>query len=288
MPRLRFAFPAGAGRAPRSVIPGFRLSLGLTLLYLGLIVLLPIAALLLKAADVGFWGYIAIITSPRTLASFQITITTAAAAALFNAVYGLGLAWVLVRYEFPGKRLLDAMVDVPFALPTAVAGLALTTLFAKNGWFGAPLAQWGIQVAYAPAGIVCAMAFTSIPFVVRTVQPVLEDMEPELEEAAATLGASDLRIFRSVIFPTLFPAFLAGTSLAFARSLGEFGAVVFIAGNQPFRTEIVALLTFIRLEEYDYAAAAAIAVTMLALAFLMLLVVNAVQAWHQRSALGEG
>ncbi|MFG1243167.1 sulfate ABC transporter permease subunit CysT [Xanthobacter versatilis] len=288
MPRLRFAFPAGAGRAPRSVIPGFRLSLGLTLLYLGLIVLLPIGALLLKAADVGFWGYIAIITSPRTIASFQITIATAAAAALFNAVYGLGLAWVLVRYEFPGKRLLDAMVDVPFALPTAVAGLALTTLFAKNGWFGAPLAQWGIQVAYAPAGIVCAMAFTSIPFVVRTVQPVLEDMEPELEEAAATLGASDLTTFRKVIFPTLFPAFLAGTSLAFARSLGEFGAVVFIAGNQPFRTEIVALLTFIRLEEYDYAAAAAIAVTMLGLAFLMLLVVNAVQTWHQRSALGEG
>ncbi|ABS67460.1 sulfate ABC transporter, inner membrane subunit CysT [Xanthobacter versatilis] len=288
MPRLRFAFPAGAGRAPRSVIPGFRLSLGLMLLYLGLIVLLPIGALLLKAADVGFWGYIAIITSPRTIASFQITIATAAAAAVFNAVYGLGLAWVLVRYEFPGKRLLDAMVDVPFALPTAVAGLALTTLFAKNGWFGAPLAQWGIQVAYAPAGIVCAMAFTSIPFVVRTVQPVLEDMEPELEEAAATLGASDLTTFRKVIFPTLFPAFLAGTSLAFARSLGEFGAVVFIAGNQPFRTEIVALLTFIRLEEYDYAAAAAIAVTMLGLAFLMLLVVNAVQTWHQRSALGEG
>ncbi|MFG1346091.1 sulfate ABC transporter permease subunit CysT [Xanthobacter autotrophicus DSM 431] len=305
MPRLStFAAPASGGeaqsdappgrpsrpqrRARRSVIPGFRLSLGVTLLYLALIVLLPIGALLLKAADVGFLGYIAILTSPRTLASFQVTLTTAAIAALFNAVYGLGLAWVLVRYEFPGKRLLDAMVDVPFALPTAVAGLALTALFAKNGWFGAPLALWGIQVAYAPAGIVCAMAFTSIPFVVRTVQPVLEDMEPELEEAAATLGASDLTIFRKVIFPTLFPAFLAGTSLAFARSLGEFGAVVFIAGNQPFRTEIVALLTFIRLEEYDYAAAAAIAVTMLAIAFLMLLVVNAVQAWHQRHALGEG
>ncbi|MFG1299326.1 sulfate ABC transporter permease subunit CysT [Xanthobacter sp. V3C-3] len=284
----RTASPAGVGRTPRSVIPGFRLSLGLTLLYLGLIVLLPLGALVLKAADVGLARYFAIMTSPRTLASFQVTLTTAAAAALFNAVYGLGLAWVLVRYEFPGKRLLDALVDVPFALPTAVAGLALTTLFAKNGWFGAPLAQWGIQVAYAPAGIACAMAFTSIPFVVRTVQPVLEDMEPELEEAAATLGASDLTIFRSVIFPTIFPAFLAGVSLAFARSLGEFGAVVFIAGNQPFRTEIVALLTFIRLEEYDYAAAAAIAVTMLALAFAMLLVVNAVQAWHQRYAMGEG
>ncbi len=275
------------GSARRSVIPGFRLSLGLTLAYLGLIVLLPIAALLLKSADVGFHRYIAIITSPRTLASFQVTFVTAAAATAFNAVYGLALAWVLVRYEFPGKRLLDALVDVPFALPTAVAGLALTTLFAKNGWFGAPLAQLGIQVAYAPAGIACAMAFTSIPFVVRTVQPVLEDLEPELEEAAATLGAADGRIFRSVIFPALFPAFLAGASLAFARSLGEFGAVVFIAGNQPFRTEIVALLTYIRLEEYDYAAAAAIAVTLLAVAFVLLLVVNLIQAWHQRHAVGE-
>ncbi|WP_234053262.1 MULTISPECIES: sulfate ABC transporter permease subunit CysT [unclassified Xanthobacter] len=275
------------GLSRPTVIPGFRLSLGLTLAYLGLIVLLPIAALLLKSADVGLARYIAIITSPRTLASFQVTFTTAAAATLFNAVYGLALAWVLVRYEFPGKRLLDALVDVPFALPTAVAGLALTTLFAKNGWFGAPLAELGIQVAYAPAGIACAMAFTSIPFVVRTVQPVLEDLEPELEEAAATLGATDGYIFRSVIFPALFPAFLAGASLAFARSLGEFGAVVFIAGNQPFRTEIVALLTYIRLEEYDYSAAAAIAVTLLAVAFVMLLVVNLIQAWHQRHTVGE-
>ncbi|MFG1478269.1 sulfate ABC transporter permease subunit CysT [Xanthobacter sp. V4C-4] len=275
------------GRPRRSVIPGFRLSLGLTLTYLAFIVLLPIAALLLKSADVGFWRYLAIITSPRTLASFQVTFATAAAATLFNTVYGLALAWVLVRYDFPGKRLLDALVDVPFALPTAVAGLALTTLFAKNGWFGAPLAQWGIQVAYAPAGIACAMAFTSIPFVVRTVQPVLEDLEPELEEAAATLGASDGRIFRSVIFPALLPAFLAGASLAFARSLGEFGAVVFIAGNQPFRTEIVALLTYIRLEEYDYAAAAAIAVTLLGIAFALLLTVNVIQAWLQRHTVGE-
>ncbi|GGF52633.1 ABC transporter permease [Azorhizobium oxalatiphilum] len=270
-----------------SVIPGFRLSLGVTLTYLCLIVLLPVAALLLQAADVGFARYIAIITSPRTLASFQVTLTTAAIATLFNAVYGLALAWVLVRYEFPGKRLLDALVDVPFALPTAVAGLALTALFAKNGWYGAPLAQWGIQVAYAPAGIACAMAFTSIPFVVRTVQPVLEDLAADVEEAAATLGASDLRIFWTVILPALFPAFLAGCSLAFARSLGEFGAVVFIAGNQPFRTEIVALLAFIRLEEYDYPAAAAIAATMLGLAFLMLLTVNAIQAWHQRRTIRE-
>ncbi len=276
-----------ASRPRRTVIPGLRLSLGLTLTYLVLIVLLPIAALLLKAADVGFARYVAIMTSPRTLASFEVTIATAAAATLFNCIYGLALAWVLVRYEFPGKRLLDALVDVPFALPTAVAGLALTTLFAKNGWYGAPLSFWGIQVAYAPAGIACAMAFTSIPFVVRTVQPVLEDLEPELEEAAATLGASDGRILRTVILPALFPAFLAGASLAFARSLGEFGAVVFIAGNQPFRTEIVALLTYIRLEEYDYPAAAAIAATLLGLAFLMLLLVNLIQAWHQRHSIGE-
>ncbi|WP_127091720.1 sulfate ABC transporter permease subunit CysT [Aquabacter cavernae] len=270
-----------------SVIPGFRLSLGITLTYLGLIVLLPIAALILQAADVGFARYITIITSPRTLASFQITIGAAAVATVFNALYGLMLAWVLVRYEFPGRRFLDTLVDVPFALPTAVAGLALTALFAKNGWFGAPLEAWGIQVAYAPAGIVCAMAFTSIPFVVRTVQPVLEDLSADLEEAATTLGASELRVFCTVIMPAIFPAFLAGASLAFARSLGEFGAVVFIAGNQPFRTEIVALLTFIRLEEYDYAAAAAIAATMLGFAFLMLLTVNLIQAWHQRRAIRE-
>ncbi len=273
-------------RRPASVIPGFRLSFGLTVTYLTLIVLLPIAALVLKTADLGLAGYWAIMSSPRTLAAFRVTFTTAAVATVFNAVYGLALAWVLVRYDFPGKRLLDALVDVPFALPTAVAGLALTTLFATNGWFGAPLAAWDIKVAYAPAGIACAMAFTSIPFVVRTVQPVLEDLEPELEEAAATLGASDGRIFRSVIFPALFPAFLAGSSLAFARSLGEFGAVVFIAGNLPFRTEIVALLAFIRIEEYDYPAAAAIAVTLLAVAFVMLVTVNLIQAWHQRYALG--
>ncbi|MGQ3673265.1 sulfate ABC transporter permease subunit CysT [Xanthobacter sp. TB0136] len=281
-----------AGRGPRKVrprriLPGFRLSLGLTLFYLALIVLLPIATLLLKSADVGLMRYFQIITSPRTLASFQITFGAAAVATVFNMIYGLALAWVLVRYNFPGRRLLDALVDVPFALPTAVAGLALTALFAKNGWYGAPLASWGIEVAYAPAGIACAMAFTSIPFVVRTVQPVLEDLEPELEEAAASLGASDLRIFRTVIFPALFPAFLAGTSLSFARSLGEFGAVVFIAGNQPFRTEVVSLLTFIRLEEYDYAAAAAIATTLLIISFLMLLLVNLIQAWHQRIAIRE-
>lgn len=266
----------------RTVIPGFRLALGLTLAYLGLIVLLPLAALVWQAAGLGLERYVAVVTSPRSLASFQITLLAALGATAFNAVFGLGLAWALVRYEFPGKRILDALVDIPFALPTAVAGVALTALFAANGWYGRMLEPLGITVAYAPLGIMAAMAFTSIPFVVRSVQPVLEDLAPEEEEAAETLGAGQLRAFSSVVFPAIFPAFLAGCSLAFARSLGEFGAVIFIAGNQPFRTEIAALLVFIRLEEYDYQAAAAIASVMLGAAFLMLLVTNAIQLWHIR------
>ena len=266
----------------RRVLPGFRLALGITLLYLCVIVLLPLAALILKTTDIGFWQFLQIVTSPRTLAAIRVTLTTAALATLFNAIYGLALAWVLARYTFPGKRILDALIDVPFALPTAVAGLALTALFAKNGWFGAPLAEFGISLVYTPIGISIAMAFTSLPFVVRTVQPVIQDLSSEVEEAARSLGASEARIFRSVIFPTIFPAFLAGCSLAFARSLGEFGAVIFIAGNQPMHTEIMALLTFIRLEEYDYPAAATIAVTMLSGAFVMLLITNAIQAWHLR------
>jgi sulfate transport system permease protein len=266
----------------RSVIPGFGLALGTTVLYLGAIVLLPLAALMLKAAEIGPAQFAAIIMSPRTLSAIRVTIITALAATAFNAVYGLALAWVLARYKFPGKRLLDALVDVPFALPTAVAGLALTALFAKNGWLGAPLADIGLAVAYTPLGIAIAMAFTSLPFVVRTLQPVLEDLGRDVEEAARSLGASDGRILRSVIFPAIFPAFLAGCSLAFARSLGEFGAVIFIAGNQPMKTEIAALLVFIRLEEFDYPAAATIAATMLAMAFLMLLVTNGIQAWHLR------
>ncbi|MCK0197931.1 sulfate ABC transporter permease subunit CysT [Ancylobacter sp. 6x-1] len=264
------------------VIPGFPLALGFTVLYLSLIVLLPLGALVWQAADIGFARYIVIMTGPRTLSAFRITLTTAAAATVFNAIYGLALAWVLVRYEFPGKRLLDALVDVPFALPTAVAGLSLSALFASNGWFGAPLAQLGIKVAYTPAGIACAMAFTSLPFVVRTVQPVLEDLAADVEEAAATLGASDGRIFRTVILPAILPAFITGSALGFARSLGEFGAIIFIAGNLPLKTEVVSLLTFIRIEEYDYPAAAAIAATLLGLAFLLLLAVNLTQLWQQR------
>lgn len=266
----------------RRVIPGFGLALGTTVLYLGAIVLLPLCALLLKASGIGPSQLWTIVSSPRTLAAIRVTLTMALAATVFNAIYGLLLAWVLARYEFPGKRILDALVDIPFALPTAVAGLALTALFAKNGWFGAPLAAIGIPVAYTPLGIAIAMAFTSVPFVVRTVQPVIEDLGSEVEEAGRSLGASDFQILRKIIFPSILPAFLAGCSLAFARSLGEFGAVIFIAGNQPMRTEIVALLTFIRLEEYNYEAAAAIATVMLLMAFSMLIVINAVQSWQLR------
>ncbi|HEY0331272.1 MAG TPA: sulfate ABC transporter permease subunit CysT [Rhodopseudomonas sp.] len=272
---------------PRSVIPGFGLAFGITVLYLGAIVLLPLCALILKASDIGSAQLWTILSSPRTLSSIRVTLTMALAATAFNAVYGLLLAWVLARYQFPGKRLLDALVDVPFALPTAVAGLALTALFSKNGWFGGPLDALGLKVAYTPLGIAIAMAFVSVPFVVRTVQPVIEDLGSDVEEASRSLGASDLQILTKIIFPSIFPALLAGCSLAFARSLGEFGAVIFIAGNQPMKTEIVALLTFIRLEEYDYQAAAAIATVMLLMAFVMLIVTNAVQAWNLRY-LGRG
>jgi len=266
----------------RQVIPGFGLALGTTVLYLGAIVLLPLCALLFKASGIGLSQLGMILSSPRTLAALRVTLTMAFAATVFNAIYGLLLAWALARYEFPGKRLLDALVDIPFALPTAVAGLALTALFAKNGWFGAPLEHIGLSVAYTPLGIAIAMAFTSVPFVVRTVQPVIEDLGTDVEEAGRSLGASDFQILRTVILPAIFPAFLAGCSLSFARSLGEFGAVIFIAGNQPMRTEIVALLTFIRLEEYNYEAAAAIAALMLVMAFAMLIVTNVIQSWNLR------
>ena len=262
----------------RRVLPGLPLSLGITLFYVGLIVALPLAALIFKAASLGPEDYWRIVSSQRAVASYRVTVTAAAVATAFNLVFGLALAWVLVRYSFPGKRLVDAIVDLPFALPTAVAGIALTTLFAQNGWFGAILAEAGIRVAYTPLGIMIAMAFTSLPFVVRTVQPVLEDLDPALEEAAQSLGGSDWSIFRQVILPLLTPALLAGVSLSFARALGEFGAIIFIAGNQPFETEITALLTFIRLEEYDYQAAAAIASVLLITAFVMLAVTNWLQA----------
>jgi sulfate/thiosulfate transport system permease protein len=265
----------------RNVLPGLRLSLGITLFYVGLIVVLPLAALAFKAASLGPVEYWSIVSSPRAVASYRVTVLAALAATAFNLFFGLALAWVLTRYRFPGRRLIDAMVDLPFALPTAVAGIALTALFSANGWFGSVLADFGIKVAYTPVGIMIAMCFTSLPFIVRTVQPVLEDLDPALEEAGQSLGGSDWTIFRKVILPLLAPALLAGTSLSFARSLGEFGAIIFIAGNQPMSTEITALLIFIRLEEYDYQAAAAIASVLLITAFVMLAVTN----WLQSRAL---
>ena len=272
----------GAPVRAKRVLPGFTLSLGTTLLYMTFIVLIPVIALILKGAEIGPARFWAIVSSPRALAAFQITLTAAVIATVFNALYGLLMAWVLVRYEFPGKRILDALMDVPFALPTAVAGLSLTALFSANGWFGPVLAALGVEVVYTIWGIALAMAFTSVPFVVRTVQPVLEDMDPALEQAAVTLGARPWTIFTRVVFPAILPAWLAGCTTAFARSLGEFGAIVFIAGNLPFRTEIAALLAYIRLEEFDYNGAAAIALVLLAFALVLLLISNLLQFWASR------
>jgi len=259
-------------------MPGLALSLGTTLLYMVLIVLIPIAALVLKGAAIGPERFLQIVTSPRALAAFRVTLTAATIATLVNALYGLLMAWVLVRYEFPGKRLLDALMDVPFALPTAVAGLSLTALFSSNGWFGPLLDAAGIQLVYTVAGISLAMTFTSIPFVVRSVQPVLEDLDPTLEQAAITLGARPWTVFSRVVFPAILPAWLAGSTVALARSLGEFGAIVFIAGNLPFKTEVASLLAFIRLEEYDYNGAAAIALVLLGIALILLMISNLLQA----------
>ncbi|TCQ27992.1 sulfate ABC transporter permease subunit CysT [Rhizobium sp. PP-CC-3G-465] len=261
----------------RRILPGLPLTLGITLVYVAVIVVLPLGALIFKAASLGPGDYWTIISSDRAVASYRVTLLCAAAATAFNLVFGMALAWVIVRYRFPGRRIVDALVDLPFALPTAVAGIALTTLFASNGWFGGALSTLGLKVAYTPLGIIIAMAFTSLPFIVRTVQPVLEELDGALEEAAQTLGASDSEIFAKVLLPQLFPAILAGLSLSFARSLGEFGAIIFIAGNQPYETEITALLAFIRLEEYDYPASAAIASVMLMAAFLMLAITNILQ-----------
>lgn len=272
----------------RPILPGLKLTLGFTLFYAAIIVALPVTALVFKAASLGPADYWAIISSPRVVASFRVTVLSALGATLFNLVFGLALAWVLTRYRFPGRRIIDAMVDLPFALPTAVAGIALTALFAPSGWFGAPLADLGIKVAYTPLGITMAMIFTSLPFIVRTVQPVLEDIDPALEEAAISLGASDSTVFARVILPLLAPALLAGVSLSFARALGEFGAIIFIAGNQPMSTEIAALLTFIRLEEYDYQAAAAIASVLLATALVMLALTNILQARALRYTIRSG
>jgi sulfate transport system permease protein len=262
-----------------SVLPGFGLTFGFTVLYLSLVALIPLAALLLRPWELGLAGVWETVTAPRVLSALRVSFGAAAIASLINAVFGLVVAWVLVRYEFPGKRILDAFVDLPFALPTAVAGIALTALYAPNGWFGQYLAEAGIKVAFTPLGIVVALTFIGLPFVVRTVQPVLAEAERELEEVAATLGASRGQTFRCVILPAILPAWLTGVALAFARAVGEYGSVIFIAGNLPLVSEIAPLLIVIELEQYDYAGAAAIGVAMLVLSFAILLCINLLQAW---------
>jgi sulfate transport system permease protein len=263
----------------RGVLPGFGLTLGFSVLYLSLIVLIPLGALLLKTAGLTWEEFWIIVTAPRVLASYRLSFGASLAAALINLVSGLLVAWVLVRYTFPGRKLLDALVDLPFALPTAVAGIALTALYAPNGWIGRYLDPYDLKVAYTPLGVTIALTFISLPFVVRTVQPVLQEMESELEEAAASLGAFRWQTFIRVILPTLTPALLTGFALAFARALGEYGSVVFISGNMPMKTEIVPLLIITKLEQYDYSGATAIATVMLLTSFVLLLFINVLQWW---------
>ncbi|MDO9003479.1 MAG: sulfate ABC transporter permease subunit CysT [Aquabacterium sp.] len=265
-----------------SVLPGFDLALGLTLMYLTLIVLVPLSAIFLKTFTMTWPAFWEAVASPRVVASYKLTFGSSLAAAVVNAVFGLLVAWVLVRYEFFGKRIIDALVDLPFALPTAVAGITLTGLYAGNGWIGQYLEPLGLKVAFTPIGVFVAMTFIGLPFVVRTVQPVLEDLAAELEEASATLGASRLQTFTKVILPILTPALLTGFALAFARALGEYGSIIFIAGNMPMVSEITPLLIITKLEQYDYQGATAIAVVMLMMSFVMLLAINALQAWTRK------
>jgi sulfate transport system permease protein len=261
------------------VLPGFGLALGYTLVYLSLLILLPLGGLILKASELGFSQIMDVALSERSLASFRVTFGASFIAALINSFFGLIVAWVLVRYPFPGKRFVDALVDLPFALPTAVAGITLATLYAGNGWLGRYIEPLGLKVAYTPWGIVVALTFITLPFVVRTLQPVIEDIETEVEEAAASLGASRWQTFIKVIFPAIFPALLTGTALAFARAVGEYGSVIFIAGNLPLISEITPLLIISKLEQYDVLGATALAVVMLALSFILLLSVNLLQWW---------
>ncbi|WP_442904100.1 sulfate/thiosulfate ABC transporter permease CysT [Hafnia sp.] len=264
--------------APKRVLPGFTLSLGSSLLYTCLILLLPLSALVMQLAQMTWQQYWDVITNPQVVAAYKMTLLAAGVASVFNAVFGMLMAWILTRYEFPGKTLLDGLMDLPFALPTAVAGLTLAGLFSTTGWYGQWLALIDIKVAFTWLGIAVAMAFTSIPFVVRTVQPVLEELGPEYEEAAQTLGASRWQSFRKVVFPEVAPALLAGTALSFTRSLGEFGAVIFIAGNIAWKTEVTSLMIFIRLQEFDYPAASAIASVILAASLLLLFSINTLQS----------
>ena len=274
-----------------SVIPGFGLSFGITIFWLTLIILIPLAALVVRSAGIGFSGYAQLLTDARTLNALKISFGCAFIAAVINVIFGVPVAWVLVRYNFPGKRIVDAIVDLPFALPTAVAGIALAALYAKNGWIGGSVNYLlgmvglpGIKIAFSPLGIIVALTFIGLPFVVRTVQPVIEEIDKEVEEAAATLGATRLQSLYRVILPSLFPAILTGFALAFARAAGEYGSVIFIAGNIPYVSEIAPLLIIIKLEEFNYAGATAIGTVMLAVAFAMLFVINLIQAWTRRYA----
>ncbi|WP_243372576.1 sulfate ABC transporter permease subunit CysT [Geotalea sp. SG265] len=267
-----------------NVLPGFGLTLGYTIFYLCLIVLIPLSALVFKTATMSWGDFVAAVTAPRVMASYRVTFGAALLAAAINAVFGVLVAWVLVRYRFPGKRLVDALVDLPFALPTAVAGITLASVYAPNGWIGKLLEPHGIKVAYTPLGILVAMVFIGLPFVVRTVQPVLEEMEAELEEAAACLGANRLQTFVRVLFPVMLPSILTGFALSFARAVGEYGSIIFIAGNMPMVSEITPLLIITKLEQYDYAGATAIASVMLLASFIMLFAVNLLQKWSRRFA----
>jgi sulfate transport system permease protein len=268
------------------VLPGFGLSLGFTLFYLTLIVLIPLSAVFIKTASLSPQAFWDLVTSPRVVASYRLTFGASLLAALINVVFGLMLAWALVRYTFPGKRIVDALVDLPFALPTAVAGISLTALYAKNGWLGQYLEPLGIKVAFTPLGVLVALTFIGLPFVVRTVQPVLEDLDADVEEAAATLGATRWQAFYRVVLPTILPALLTGFTLAFARAVGEYGSVIFIAGNLPMISEITPLIIITRLEQYDYVGATAIAAVMLMVSFVLLLAINALQEWTARSRRG--
>jgi sulfate/thiosulfate transport system permease protein len=266
----------------KTVVPGFGLTLGLSMLYLSLLVLIPLSSIFLKTATLTWDQFLGHIASPRALAAYQLSFGAAFLGAAINGVFGLLVAWVLVRYDFPGRRVIDGLVDLPFALPTAVAGIALTAVYAENGWLGRPLMALGIKAAFTEVGVVIALTFIGLPFVVRTVQPVLADLEAEIEEAAASLGATRLQTFARVILPTVMPAVVTGFTLAFARAIGEYGSVVFISGNMPLRTEIAPLIIVTKLEQFDYAGATAIAVVMLLVSFVMLLALNLLQRWSNR------
>ena len=278
--------PPPRRRAAKRVLPGFNITLGFTLLYLCLIVLIPLSALLLKTFTLTWPQFWEAVTAPRVMASYRLTFGASLIAALVNVVFGLLVAWVLVRYTFPGKKIVDALVDLPFALPTAVAGISLTALLAGNGWIGQYLEPMGIQLAFNPNGVVIALIFIGLPFVVRTVQPVLEDAEKELEEAAMCLGATRWQTFVRVIFPAIAPALLTGFAMAFARAIGEYGSVIFIAGNMPMISEITPLIIISKLEQYDYAGATAVATVMLGISFVLLLVINALQTWQRKRSGG--